>query len=93
MKVLVPAVYRPHYALNLLGQPGGHGDAAAAELLRGLGDDFRLLGSDLAVPGQHPDVEDILIPLVLQAAQRLDPLDFFGTDFFLGFHWEHFLYL
>ena len=50
---------------NLDGQSGGHLDLAAAEQTGSLGDALALLRGDLAVAGDHADVEAIRITLIL----------------------------
>ena len=67
-------------ALNFQGQTGGHGHLAGAELLGSLGNGLVLLGGDLTIAGNDPDIEHIGIPLVLQAAQGLHPLDLLGRQ-------------
>ena len=61
--------------LNFHGQPGSHGDLPAAEALRRLRDGTMLLGCNLSVLGDHPDIEHIPVPFILKAAQPLHPLD------------------
>ena len=67
-------------ALNLHGQPGGHGDLAAAEPVGGVCDGPVLISGELAVPGNDTDIEYIRITLVLQTAKTLYPLDLVGAQ-------------
>ena len=72
-------------ALNLHGQPGGHGHLTGAEPIGGLGNGPVLVGGDSAIAGDDPGVEHIGIPLVPQKAQTLDPLDVLRGQLFF-FH-------
>jgi hypothetical protein len=54
-------------------------DVAVAELLGSLGDDHRLIGSDLAVHGDDAGIEQVG-SLVVEEAHALDALDFSSID-------------
>ena len=69
------------HALNLHGKAGSHGDLPAAVALRSLRDGTMLFRSDLAVLGDHADIEHIAVALVLEAAQSFHPLDLLGREF------------
>ena len=67
--------------LDFHGETGGHGDLAASETFCRLRNAAVLFRGDLAVSGNHADIEHIPVAFILQTAQPFHPPDLLRRQF------------